>query len=154
SVDTHYDPGRIMGTCCGEAWHHRVQTGCGSRKSIRRSITTVPVNPIPVKGDDTAHSATCELHPRRSRLRPFHSLSERTRRPSNGSPSRLSGERTTEESQAIPEEETSALQAARRSYRWCRPPTSGNATIRPVSGPCTGLGTGASFCSPRCVRLR
>jgi len=47
-----------------------------------------------------------------------------------------------------------AVQAARRSYRWCSPPTSGIATIRPASGAWTGRDSGVSFCKLRCVRLR
>ncbi len=42
--------------------------------------------------------------------------------------------------------------AARRSYRWCRPPTWGMATIRPLSGLSTALGSGASFARAKCVR--
>lgn len=43
-------------------------------------------------------------------------------------------------------------QAARRSYRWCSPPTSENATTRPSAGVCTRRGVGASFSRERCVR--
>jgi hypothetical protein len=42
--------------------------------------------------------------------------------------------------------------AARRSYRWRRPPTCGIATTRPAVGRATGRGRGASFSSARCVR--
>ena len=45
-----------------------------------------------------------------------------------------------------------AGQAARRSYRWCRPPTSGRATISPMAGGHTSLGSGASLLRDRCVR--
>ncbi len=41
--------------------------------------------------------------------------------------------------------------AARRSQRWWRPPTSGNATISPIAGGCTARDIGVSFSSPRCV---
>ena len=44
--------------------------------------------------------------------------------------------------------------AARRTYRWWRPPTSRSATTRPASGPSTGLPSGASLSSARCVRAR
>jgi hypothetical protein len=47
---------------------------------------------------------------------------------------------------------TRAGQAARRSYRWCRPPTSGRATISPMVGGHTSLGSGASLLRDRCVR--
>ena len=50
--------------------------------------------------------------------------------------------------------EESCSQAARRSSRWCRPPTWGSATILPSSGPCTGRGSGASWSRPTWVRLR
>ena len=49
---------------------------------------------------------------------------------------------------------TFSVQAARRSYRWCSPPTCGMAMIRPASGGCTGRGSGLSFSSAKCVRLR
>jgi hypothetical protein len=42
--------------------------------------------------------------------------------------------------------------AARRSYRWWRPPTCGIATTRPAVGRAIGRGRGASFSSARCVR--
>ncbi len=45
-------------------------------------------------------------------------------------------------------------QAARRPYRWWRPPTSGNSTISPIPGGCTALGSGQSLSSERCVRDR
>jgi len=50
-------------------------------------------------------------------------------------------------------EETSmpVTQAARRSYRWCNPPTCGIATTRLVSGGWTDRGSGESFCRERCV---
>ena len=44
------------------------------------------------------------------------------------------------------------FQASRRSYRWCSPPTSGMAAMRPVDALDTGLGTGGSLFSERCVR--
>jgi hypothetical protein len=44
-----------------------------------------------------------------------------------------------------------AGQAARRSYRWCRPPTSGSATILPMLGGWMALGSGASLPSDKCV---
>ena len=47
---------------------------------------------------------------------------------------------------------TRAGQAARRSYRWCRPPSSGRATIFPMVGGYTSLGSGASLLRDRCVR--
>ncbi len=47
---------------------------------------------------------------------------------------------------------TRAGQAARRSYRWCRPPTSGRATISPMVGGHTSLGSGASLLRDRGVR--
>ena len=42
-----------------------------------------------------------------------------------------------------------AGQAARRSYRWCRPPTFGSATILPMLGGWTALGSGASLLGTR-----
>ena len=47
-----------------------------------------------------------------------------------------------------------SVQAARRSYRWCSPPTSGMAMTRPASGGWTGRGSGLSFSSAKWVRLR
>ena len=47
-----------------------------------------------------------------------------------------------------------ALQAARRSYRWWRPPTSGIATMSPSPGGMTGRGMGVSLSSDKCVRDR
>ena len=44
-------------------------------------------------------------------------------------------------------------QAARRSYRWCKPPTSGNAITSPSVMSCTRRGVGASFANERCVRV-
>jgi hypothetical protein len=43
------------------------------------------------------------------------------------------------------------FQAARRSYRWWSPPTCGIATTAPISGCCTGRGSGVSLASERCV---
>ena len=43
--------------------------------------------------------------------------------------------------------------AARRSYRWCRPPIWGTAITRPISGDCTSRLAGASFPSDKCVRV-
>jgi hypothetical protein len=45
-----------------------------------------------------------------------------------------------------------ACQAARRSYRWWRPPTSGIATMSPSPGGMTGRGIGVSFSKPKWVR--
>src|ERR1022692_1349550 len=45
-------------------------------------------------------------------------------------------------------------QAARRSYRWCKPPTSGSSTTSPVSGDITARDAGASLLIDRCVRER
>src|SRR5688572_335435 len=42
--------------------------------------------------------------------------------------------------------------AARRSYRWCRPPTCGLATTGPHVGGAIGRGCGESLSSDRCVR--
>ena len=42
--------------------------------------------------------------------------------------------------------------AARRSYRWWRPPICGSATTRPADGRATGRGRGVSFSSAKCVR--
>jgi hypothetical protein len=42
--------------------------------------------------------------------------------------------------------------AARRSYRWCRPPTCGIATTGPSVGGAIGRGCGESLASERCVR--
>ncbi len=39
--------------------------------------------------------------------------------------------------------------AARRTYRWCRPPTSGICTTAPTSGRAMGLTSGASLLSAR-----
>ena len=47
-----------------------------------------------------------------------------------------------------------AVQAARRSLRWCSPPTSGIAMIRPAAGGWIGRGSGLSFSNAKCVRLR
>jgi len=47
---------------------------------------------------------------------------------------------------------TRAGQAARRSYRWCRPPSSGRATIFPMVGGHTSLGSGGSLLRDKCVR--
>jgi hypothetical protein len=44
-----------------------------------------------------------------------------------------------------------AGQAARRSYRCCRPPTSGSATILPTLGGWMALGSGASLPSDKCI---
>ena len=44
-------------------------------------------------------------------------------------------------------------QAARRSYRWCRPPTSGSSITRLASGGVTARGSGASFTRDRWVAL-
>ena len=44
--------------------------------------------------------------------------------------------------------------AARRTYRWWRPPTSRSGTTLPASGPSTRLPWGASLSSERCVRVR
>ncbi len=43
-------------------------------------------------------------------------------------------------------------QAARRSYRWCKPPTSGNSITSPVSGAITPRGFDASLQRDKCVR--
>jgi hypothetical protein len=45
-------------------------------------------------------------------------------------------------------------QAARGSYRWCKPPTSVSPTTSPVSGDITALDAGASLLIDRCVRER
>src|SRR5579863_10100002 len=42
--------------------------------------------------------------------------------------------------------------AARRSYRWCKPPTSGSPTTSPISGDITAREAGASLLRERCVR--
>ena len=42
-------------------------------------------------------------------------------------------------------------QAARRSYRWCKPPTSGSLTTSLLSGDITARDVGASLMSDRCV---
>jgi hypothetical protein len=49
-------------------------------------------------------------------------------------------------------EDESVCYAARRSYRWCKPPTCGIATISPSPGGATAREIGASLASDRCVR--
>lgn len=44
-----------------------------------------------------------------------------------------------------PAGDATRVQAARRSYRWWRPPTSGMATMAPSPGGMTGRGIGASL---------
>jgi hypothetical protein len=53
--------------------------------------------------------------------------------------------------QVIEETSMPVTQAARRSYRWCNPPTCGIATTRPFSGGWTDRGSGESFSRERWV---
>jgi hypothetical protein len=54
---------------------------------------------------------------------------------------------------AVQVQSPQTVQAARRSERWCRPPTCEKVITVPAEGGCMGRGSGQSLLSERCVLL-